>query len=134
MAGSSVCLAADTSANTHQLRPLVDAGVPYRGKDIDFMMDYCRSLRIAGVMEWQYIELASELLLRLREPEQAIDLIRQWLHSHPSEKLATLALSVTGIQEGIPELVTRNAGSLPSIEEIDAPERGAAVVHVASTE
>lgn len=87
----------------------------------DFVIDYTRSLRVAGRWDARTVELEVETLRRYRDYDRAVSVCREFIQRATHEidrRFTRLRLSLIGLESGQPELIERDPDELPQVNEV----------------
>lgn len=94
------------------------------------VLDVCATVRAARRTTRRHLVAEVEVLAASRELARAHSLLKDWVTSHPNDKLAALHLSVLALHDGKPELAIFDETRLPGVSEITQPFEGVALVFV----
>ncbi len=94
----------------------------------DIVIATCETLHQRGANDWRLVSFEVRYLEKYHL-EKAIQRLQNFLRENPEHKLAKLSLSVLGIQNSRPEIVSSNLYDLPDVTELPA-EYAMAAVHV----
>ncbi len=99
------------------------------GED-DFVIEFCRSLRANGHYTRACLAREVEVLTRYSEFQAARDLFAEYLVENPEDNLARLQFSLLALDCGWEDVVERRTSRLPTVESLEDPSTGIAVVRV----
>ncbi len=102
----------------------------YFAREEKFILEFCDALREAGVHSRECYQIQADILMKHREPERALALLQYWMTDHTDDVDARLSLSVIARQSGNHSLAEDDPVRLPSVESVESPNIGSAVVYV----
>jgi tetratricopeptide (TPR) repeat protein len=100
-------------------RRLLDCAT--RLKRHDVILEVCEQLRAAGVDDADLVSHEAAIR-RMYDPDGAVDLLEQYLSTHPDARMIRLQLSSFGLQLGRMELIESDPAMLPRPEETSSSQ------------
>lgn len=94
------------------------------------VLTVCGRVRAAGVLTREHLDAEVDVLVRSREPDRAISLLRDWLREHPGDRRARLKLAQLEVQVDRPSDATFDEALLPRLDDLAHAMEGAALVYV----